>query len=120
MKRRLIMGNSNNTKSKKEVVKNTQLIKGMERSVAKRYEEMRYKVDNKLCQIMGLSNVIAVLDDGDEGRVEMIDIANTAGVINEIAENIYGMLDEFIGVCGVTLDLKENANVNIEPLALET
>jgi len=78
------------------------LIEGMEISTAERYMELRNEIDTKLCRIMDLSEILSRYAENDD-----VHISGCSDVIKEIAEDIYGRLDGFIGSSGVHLMLKE-------------
>lgn len=94
----------NNTSVKSKSKDNGRVIKGMNRDTALRYVEARKKMDTKLCQIMALGAVINSLGESD---IDLIHVAYTGQTIEEIAGEIYGMLDEFIPSISVESELKE-------------
>ncbi|MBI5188676.1 MAG: hypothetical protein HZA07_06365 [Nitrospirae bacterium] len=85
--------------------KKVELIKGMNRDTALKYVDARKTIDNKLCQLMAQGGMLSAL--GEVDHFELIHLSYAGDVIREIAEDVFGMLDEFIPVVDVQLELKE-------------
>ncbi len=93
------MANDNEVKTK------IQLIEGMEISTAERYIEFRNEIDNKLCQLMAQGVMLSAL--GEANHIDLCHVSRVGDLIEEIAGDIYGKLDDFISSGNVYLTLKE-------------
>jgi hypothetical protein len=96
----------NKTLVKTGIKNNDGMIGGMNRDTALKYVEARKEIDNKLCQLMAQGAILGAL--AEVSHIELIHLAYIGNVIEEIAGNIYGMMDEFIPVCSVELELKKH------------
>lgn len=64
-------------------------------NVARRYIEMRKRVDGALRRITALSGVLGALEDANPPQVRVDDIAFVAGMIQLDAYDIQEQLDDF-------------------------
>jgi len=64
-------------------------------NVARRYIEMRKRVDGALRRIAALSGVLGALEDANPPQVRVDDIAFVAGMIQVDAYDILENLDDF-------------------------
>ncbi|MEK6546644.1 MAG: hypothetical protein AAB257_06515 [Nitrospinota bacterium] len=86
---------------------NTGVIEGMNRDTTLRYVEARKKIDTKLCQLISQGEILSALS---EANIDLIHVSYAGHTIGEMAGDILGMLDDFIGIAGVHLELKEYDN----------
>ena len=95
--------------SKKKTISQPAMVSGMEIETYKKYVEARKGIDKKMFQLTALGWAVQKISDSNYSvEHEECHLSSLGGLIESLADVVYGELENFSGTNGLTSKIKLN------------